>query len=117
MKKPDRRQAESGLFGPAELELDFTPEPEFHGTDSPRHLRVLRALLNGPLPREQLDSIAGCSNGPNLVAELRGRGLDVPCVRITCMDRDGRECRAGVYRFSAADRVKVVQWLSQKAVA
>ena len=58
-----------------------TPEPskenpsapnkrEFTGTDNPRHLRAIAALLRRPLPRENLDTVAGCSNGPELVAEL-----------------------------------------------
>ena len=48
---------------------------EFTGTDNPRHLRALTALLRRPVSREQLDSIAGCSNGPALISDLRDRGL------------------------------------------
>lgn len=31
----------------------------FLGTDNPRHLRVLQAVTVRPVPREQLDSVAG----------------------------------------------------------
>ena len=66
---------------------------KFTGTDNPRHLRVIAAVLSRPRRREDVDSIAGCSNGPELVAELRRRGLDVPCERIHFIDRDGYRCR------------------------
>ncbi|MEI8326741.1 MAG: hypothetical protein WCH44_15520, partial [Betaproteobacteria bacterium] len=44
---------------------------KFTGTDNPRHLRVIQALMTRPLPRGQLDAVAGASNGPDLIAELR----------------------------------------------
>ena len=61
---------------------------KFTGTDNPRHLRAIDALMTRPTPREQLDKTAGCSNGPELVAELRRRGLSLPCKRIKFIDRD-----------------------------
>jgi len=102
-----------------------TPEPskentsapnsaKFIGTDSPRHLREITALLRRPLPRENLDTVAGCSNGPELVAELRRRGLELPCERINFVDRDGFICRPGVYFLTTADRRKVRQWQARR---
>ncbi len=85
-------------------------KPKFTGTDNPRQLRVLAALLVRPRRREDVDSIAGCSNGPELVAELRRRGLEVPCTRITFLDRDGRKCNPGIYAFTNADRRKLYAW-------
>ena len=82
----------------------------FTGTSNPRHLRVINALLRRPMPRESLDKCAGCSNGPELVAELRRRGLEVPCVRVECLDRDGQRVRPGVYSFSKADVRKIRVW-------
>ena len=61
----------------------------FTGTDNPRHLRAIQAILTRPRRREDVDAIAGCSNAPELVAELRRRGLEVPCERIKFIDRDG----------------------------
>ena len=87
---------------------------KFTGTDNPRHLRAIAALLRRPMPRESLDKEAGCSNGPELVAELRRRGLEVPCKRINFVDRDGFICRPGVYFLTLADRRKVHQWQAKR---
>lgn len=83
---------------------------QFTGTNNPRCLRVIASLRRRALSREEVDSIAGCSNGPELVAELRRRGLELPCVRIHFIDRDGRPCRPGVYFLTIADRRKLNQW-------
>jgi len=90
----------------------LTTPPGFTGTDNPRHLRAITELLRRPVPREALDQRAGCANAPELVAELRRRGLDVPCERIRFQDRDGKLCRPGVYHFSASDRRKVYRWFA-----
>jgi hypothetical protein len=85
---------------------------QFLGTENPRHLRALNALLRRPMPREHIDREAGCSNGPELVAELRRRGLTVPCDRAPVIDRDGREVGRGVYHLTKADRRKLHHWLA-----
>ena len=85
------------------------------GTDNPRHLRVIHAVWVRPLPREQLDRIAGCSNGPELVAELRRRGLKMPCERTKKKDRDLFDCYPGVYHFTEADRRKLEAWKRNRA--
>ena len=100
MKTPDSTKAESSAPNSA----------KFTGTDNPRHLRAITVLSRRPVSRQELDSVAGASNSPELVAELRRRGLDVPCERINFIDRDGQPCRPGVYSFTAADRRKVYQW-------
>ena len=87
----------------------------FCGTENPRHLRAIHALLRRPMPREQLDREAGASNGPALVSELRGRGLDVPCSRVACLDRDGREVKRGIYNFTQRDRIRIARWLARRA--
>lgn len=86
----------------------------FTGTDNPRHLRVIQALMTRPLPREQLDRVAGASNGPELVAELRRRGLELECTRTKKKDRDLFDCFPGVYHFTTADRRRVIQWLAKR---
>ena len=88
---------------------------KFTGTDNPRHLRAIHALMTRPQRREHLDSIAGCSNSPELVAELRRRGLDVPCQLVPDLDRDGRPIKRGVYHFVKSDRSKVTGWLRLRA--
>ena len=87
----------------------------FSGTDNPRHLRVIQALTTRPLPREQLDQVAGCSNGPELVAELRRRGLQAPCTRTKRKDRDLFDCWPGVYHFTERDRRKLTAWKRERA--
>jgi hypothetical protein len=89
-------------------------ENGFKGTDNPRQLRAIDALLRRPTPREQLDSVTGSSNSPEVIAELRRRGLDAPCERITFIDRDNKVCRPGVYSFTTKDRRKVYQWLTKR---
>ncbi len=88
---------------------------KFSGTDNPRHLRAIAALLRRPMPRESLDREVGCANGPELVAELRRRGLAVPCKRINFVDRDGFICRPGVYFLTEGDRRKLYRWQATRS--
>jgi hypothetical protein len=83
---------------------------QFTGAANPRHLRVLVALTHRHRTREEIDRIAGASNGPELVAELRRRGLCIPCARVPCFDRDGFEVKRGVYSLTADDRVRILAW-------
>ena len=85
---------------------------KFSGTDNPRHLRALPALMNRPLPREHGDRAAGCSNFPDLIAELRRRGLEIPCERVPDRDRDGNAIKRGVYHLTDADRRKLARWMA-----
>jgi hypothetical protein len=106
MKTPDTTKAVSSAPN----------RPKFTGTDNPRHLRFLAVLLRRPVSREDLDHIAGCSNGPELVAELRRRGLGkehLPCERIRFVDRDGYTCRPGVYSLTIAGRRMIYAWLAR----
>lgn len=91
-----------------------TTDAKFHGTDNPRHLRVLAALLRRSMRREHVDSEAGAANGPDLIAEIRRRGLDIPCTRIDALDRDGRPCRPGVYHLTPRDHRLVHRWLRER---
>jgi len=84
--------------------------PRFLGTVNPRYLRVIDGLMERPLLREELDRIAGCSNGPELVAELRRLGLDVQCLKMTRTDRDGKPCRPGMYLLTDTGRRQVEAW-------
>ncbi len=88
---------------------------KFAGTDNPRHLRAIPALQNRPLPREHGDRAAGCSNFPDLIAELRRRGLEIPCERVPDRDRDGNPIKRGVYHLTDADRRKLLHWLAKRS--
>lgn len=104
----------------AELDLgdtgDFTGKTacKFSGTDNPRHLRVIHSLMIRPRKREEIDSIAGASNGPELMAELRRRGLRARCRRVAGIDRDGYPIKFGVYEFNDDDRRKLTTWLRKR---
>jgi hypothetical protein len=103
----------------AELSLadneDSTGKParKFIGTDNPRQLRAIHRLLMGPLSREQLDRTAGASNGPELVAELRRRGLALPCAKTPIIDRDGRIVRRGIYSLTESDCRQVRRFFAE----
>ena len=87
---------------------------KFTGTDNPRHLRAITAMLRRPISRKELDNVAGASNSPELVAELRRRGLDAPCERISFIDRDGFKCRPGVYSLTTGDRRAIYAWMAKR---
>lgn len=71
---------------------------------TPRHQRLLLALLRGPQTREDVDRIVGASNGPDEVLRLRRRfGLDIPCVRRKGFDRDQHSVEFGIYSLTSAD--------------
>ncbi len=114
MKKAPAPTKTQGAFKNHETQAEFTPPVRFTGTDNPRHLRVIPALMTRPRRREDVDGIAGCSNGPDLIAALRGLGLEVPCERIRFLDRDGNVCRPGIYSFTLRDRRKVLAWQARK---
>lgn len=110
-KKSGRRQAEPDLFETAQPVEHSTSTARFSGTENPRHLRVIQSLMTRPRKREEVDHVAGASNGPELIAELRRRGLRVACRRTPGIDRDGKPVKFGVYSLDDADRRAVNAWL------
>ncbi len=94
---------------------DSKSRAAFLGTDNPRHLRVIQAATVRPVPREELDRVAGCSNGPALVADLRALGLELPCTRTKKLDRDLFACWPGVYYLTERDRRRLNAWKRQRA--
>jgi hypothetical protein len=100
---------------PSKAESSAKRQRDFTGTANPRHLRALAALQRRPMPLEELDRHAGCSNGPDLAASLRAKGLDLPCSKTPCLDRDGTEVQRGVYHLSDDARRKVARWLRKRA--
>jgi len=77
----------------------------------PRERRALQALLVAPLSREELDKVAGASNGPALIHRLRNLGFDLPCDKLPTLDRDGAAVYRGEYCLSPADRVRAAALL------
>lgn len=84
-------------------------------TNNPRHLRVLIAITRRAMTREHIDTEAGASNGPELIAELRRRGLKLPCDRVPCYDRDGREVKRGVYHATKGDKRKIARFFVERS--
>lgn len=101
MKTPDPTKAESS----APNSVNSNNPPRF----TPRQQRALDALWTGPKMREALDRMAGCSNGPQLVRDLKDKGIDIDCVLIESIDRDGRPCKPGRYELTDRGRLTLNQ--------
>ena len=71
-----------------------------------RQHRTLSALKSGRwIAREEIDSIAGASNGPEVIAQLRHTHLiEIDMQRVTVTDRDGLKARPGRYRLTSKGR-------------
>jgi hypothetical protein len=80
---------------------------------TPRQSRTIAALMAKPpgwISREQIDRIAGASNGPQIIHELRRKiGADgIDTKRVHAIDRDGRPCRPGFFRLSDKGRERIL---------
>lgn len=98
--------------------VDSTVTPPKPGTLTPRQSRVIDALLKAEdwISRESVDRIAGASNGPQIVLELRHKvtGRDgIEMRKVTVTDRDGRPCKPGRYRLSEAGRERAARFITQ----
>lgn len=114
MTKPPRHDQAPGA---SEEHRKSTAPAAFCGTDNPRHLRVIQAVTVRPVPREELDRVAGCSNGPALVSDLRDLGLEIPCTRTRKLDRDLFPTWPGVYHLTERDRRKLKAWMRRRVAA
>jgi hypothetical protein len=59
--------------------------------------------------REDIDRIAGASNGPAVIQALRRKGIQIDTQTAERIDRDGKPCKPGRYRLDpkAADVLAV----------
>ncbi len=86
MKTPDPTKAESSA--PSKRNFKLTP----------RQARVCEAFAKRcKLWREEVDRIAGASNGPEVMRQLKKKGLTWQCDRVKKIDRDGNPCEPGIY--------------------
>lgn len=82
---------------------------------SARQTRVIDALRPGGwVSRERIDREAGSSNGPDVIAKLRGKlgGHEaIDCERQPAIDRDGKPCLPGAYRLTeiGRDRLREIE--------
>lgn len=95
------------------------PTAIFTGATTNRQRRALAALLNcTALKREELDRVAGASNGPDIVMQLRANGLPkdtcLRCERVKVLDRDGIEALAGIYWLTEEGRRRVLNWMNSE---
>lgn len=78
-----------------------------------REKRVTEALLTSRdgIRREAIDRIAGASNGPSVISQIRRKlklsKSDLETVFVCGQDRDGKTCRTGIYRLSLNARQKL----------
>ena len=79
---------------------------------TPRQLRLAKALADGRwVCREDVDSIVGASNGPDVVLQLRRRvtgddGIEMRMV--DGIDRDGQGIKFGQYRMTLVGKQRAV---------
>ena len=77
---------------------------KFTAPHSSAQLLVLKVLINETLTREEVDSIGGVSNGPELISKLRALGLGkehLPCEIKTRLDQWQRRIkRYGEYSLT-----------------
>ncbi len=69
----------------------------------PRQFRVAHALLMAGERwtwREDIDRIAGASNGPAVIQALRRKGIEIDMRTAESTDRDGKPCKPGQYRLT-----------------
>jgi len=93
--------------------LDSNRIKPFVGTNNPRRIRALIALVyRDCVSREDLDRLAGCTNSPDLVAQLKKRcSLDIQTREVKVKDRDGKSTWYGEYSLAIEDKYRVKQWL------
>jgi hypothetical protein len=84
---------------------------KFDGAHNPREFRFLQTVLHRHLTREEVDAVSGASNGPEIVNQLRSRGLEIPCYRLGTLDRDGFWTYRGLYALSHRDKGQVARAL------
>jgi len=69
-----------------------------------RCYRLLRALMSGPVTREQADKLAPASNAPHYVMLLRRAGVAINCERRCFVDGDGITRCPGTYHLTPEGR-------------
>jgi hypothetical protein len=114
-KKPEQPDMLADISSLSQFPRRKPRQPaKFDGVRNPREFRFLQTVLHRHMTREEVDTVAGASNGPEIVNQLRSRGLEIPCYRLGTMDRDGIWVYRGLYALSGKDRVQVARALHGK---
>lgn len=99
------------------FDFELLPPAGFDPSN-PRHVRIGMALLGlRGLWRYEVDDIAGCANGPQLMADIGHKNIHWICTRIARVDRDGRTCKPGYYELTPAGRELITCRLDKRKVA
>lgn len=77
----------------------------------PYEARLLRALLDKPHSRLELDRAVGTTNSAEYVRRFRRRGLNIVMRRVTGLNRDGKPIWWGIYNIDDADKGRVLDAL------
>ncbi|WP_444925869.1 hypothetical protein ACJJI4_16945 [Microbulbifer sp. TRSA002] len=91
------------VVGANEQQLALLP-PGKHRRLTARQRRALKTLVKRSCCREELDKVTGASNSPEIVSQLRKRGIAVKCRMEGHIDRDGIAGSHGVYWLPDSER-------------
>jgi len=83
---------------------------------SPRLVRLLTALLRNPVWRIDADKIAGTTNAPHYIQELRGiLGYEaIDTERVPVVNRDGNTSYVGKYHLLESSRPLALELLGAR---
>jgi hypothetical protein len=71
---------------------------------NPREYRILKHLtVHGATFRKALNDIAGATNVPEHIRQMRQRGWILPCTRVHMVDRDGKPTKPGRYSLHPSE--------------
>ena len=100
----------------ATREAENTTPPRNHDSLSPRLVRLLTALLRSPVWRIDADKIAGTTNAPHYVQELRDiMGYEaIDTERVPVVNRDGNTSHVGKYHLRAESRPLAIELLGAR---
>lgn len=82
---------------------------------TPRETRFLNYLLIRPHTRDELGSLVGSLNIPDVKLRIISKGIDIVCKRKPMKDRDGRTVRPGTYYLPEYERERVRKLLEAAA--
>lgn len=73
---------------------------------NPRETRLIKTLLkHNEVSRHDLDHEIGAANSPDVVMRLRRKlEIEIPMVKRTLIDRDGKSTKPGYYSLSIDDK-------------
>lgn len=83
---------------------------------SKRQYRAVTMLMEAPRTPLEIERKAGCRNGPELIASLKRRRLQICSVPFTVADRDGIACETCRYVLTEGSR-ELAQALLSKTTA